>query len=648
MSYLKFDKEQLVNLEYSLNREILRSNRAGSYISTTLNGCNTRKYHGLLVCPIENFANDKHVLLSSLDTTVLQQNTAFNLGIHRYKGGTYDPKGHKYIKDIVFDKVPKIRYRIGGVVLTMERLLVEKQEQILIRYTLEKAQSKTILRFKPFLAFRNVHKLSKSNMFANTKFQKIENGISMKIYEGFPNLHMQISKKNEFIPFPDWYYDIEYSKELNRGYEHLEDLYVPGYFEVHVKTGESIVFAAGTSETKAISLKQRFTKEVKKRGGRVDFLNSLKNASEQFITQKNNKTDIIAGFPWYGSISRQTLISLPGISFALNKTELFPKILNHYKRYLKKGLLPDKIDEITPEYHSPDASLWFIWSIQQYFKQEQNAKKIWADYGDSIIEILKNFKNSTPDYLHHTSSGLLYTEKPQVALTWMNSTVNGVPVVQRSGLTVELNALWFNALCFALDLADFAGKKEFIEEWKEEVNKTSIGFLNTFWNNDHGHLADVVFNNISDWSIRPNMVIAAAMDYSPLSPEQKKSVLSITKRKLLTNRGLRTLSPDHLRYKGFVEGNPNERETAIHQGAVHPFLIQFFVEAYLKIHKRGGIPFVKQITDSFEEELTEHCIGTISEMYNGTPPHRAKGAVSQAWNVAGVFYATKLIEECND
>ena len=230
----------------------------------------------------------------------------------------------------------------------------------------------------------------------------------------------------------------------------------------------------------------------------------------------------------------------------------------------------------------------------------------------------------------------------------MNSLVDGNPVVQRAGFTVELNALWFNALCFSLDLADFAGEKNFIERWKDEVNKSSIGFLETFWTNDHDHLADVVSNGIADWSVRPNMVIAAAMDYSPLNTEQKKSILSVTKRKLLTNRGLRTLSPDHLRFKGLVEGNQNERETAIHQGAVHPWLIQFFVEAYLRIHKRGGLPFVKQIMESFEDELTEHCVGTVSEMYNGTPPHRAKGAISQAWNVAGVFYATKLVEEYNE
>ncbi|MFW5773965.1 MAG: glycogen debranching enzyme N-terminal domain-containing protein, partial [Tangfeifania sp.] len=295
MSYLKFDKEQLINLEYSMNREILRSNRAGSYISTTLNGCNTRKYHGLLVCPIDNFGGEKHVLLSSLDVSLLQEKEEFNLGIHRYKGGVYYPKGHKYIQNIKFDQIPAITYRIGSVVLVMERILVEKKEQVLIKYTLEKAPGETTFRFKPFLAFRNIHALSKANMFINSRYQNVENGISTKLYEGYPNLFMQFSRAPEYVPVPDWYFDVEYSKELIRGYDFLEDLFVPGYFELKLNEGECVVFSAGTEEINPGSLKQRFTRELNKRTRRYTFGSSLKNAAEQFIVTKKNSTDVIAG-----------------------------------------------------------------------------------------------------------------------------------------------------------------------------------------------------------------------------------------------------------------------------------------------------------------------------------------------------------------
>jgi len=644
MSYLKFDKEQLINLEYSLNREILRSNRAGSYISTTLNGCNTRKYHGLLVCPIENFGGEKHVLLSSLDVSLIQEEEEFNLGIHRYKGGVYEPKGHKYIRHIEFDQIPKISYRIGNTVLIMERILIEKKEQILILYTLEKAPEKTTFQFRPFLAYRNIHALSKANMFVDTRYRNVTNGIGTKMYEGYPELFIQFSHEAEFVPVPDWYYDVEYLKELHRGYEYLEDLFVPGYFELQMEQGESVVFSASTEAANPVSLKQRFTKELNKRTRRYTFISSLKNASEQFVLHKKDETDIIAGFPWYNSITRQTFISLPGLALAQNNNQLYEEVLDTYTNYLNNGLFPDFIHEKIHTYNSADVSLWFIWAIQQYAKNHKKLTAIWDKYGPAIKEILENYNTSSPLFLSITPDGLIYAEKENTALTWMNSHVHGVPVVQRDGLTVETNALWYNAVCFALELAKTAGDNEFIKQWEKMPGKIGAAFLKTFWNKEHNHLADVVRNKSTDWAIRPNMVIAAAMPFSPLSKEQKKLVLSVAKKKLLTKRGLRSLSPDHLRYKGSVFGSPEEREAAIHQGAVWPWLMPFFVEAYLDIHQAGGLPFVKQFMEFFEEEMTEHCIGTLSEMYDGNPPHNAKGAISQAWNVAGVYYAIDLVQ----
>ena len=644
MSYLNFDKEQLINLEYSLNKEILRSNRAGAYTSTTINGCNTRKYHGLLVCPISKFGGEKHVLLSSLDETIIENGSEFNLGIHRYRGGTYEPKGHKYISNVEFNRIPKITYRVGNVLLTKEQLLVEKEQQVLIKYTLVEAALPIKLRFKPFLAFRQIHQLSKANMFVNRKFSKVGNGISMKLYDKFPNLFMQFSKKAEFIPVPDWYYNIEYSEELNRGYDYLEDLFVPGYFELPLKKGESIIFAAGTEQANTVSLKQLFTKEESSRTERSTFLSSLDNAAGQFVMHKNNETDIIAGFPWYDSITRQTFISLPGLCLSLNDSNNCKNVLDTYKPFLKNGFFPDQIHQKNLTYHSADAPLWFIWTIMKYHKKYKHPKEIWEEYGGAIHEILRSYKNSTLKYIGTTREGLIFAQKENTPLTWMNSSVDGRPVVQREGMAVEINALWYNAICFAVELAGLAGDQAFVEQWKGMIKKVGDAFLKTFWNEGHNHLADVVKDGKPEWSVRPNMVIAVAMDYSPLSAEQQKSVLSVAKRKLLTKRGLRTLSPDHIRYKGAVEGGPNERELAIHQGAVWPWLIQFFVEGYLKIHKKGGLPFIKQLMEDFEEDMTEHCIGTMSEMYNGNPPHKAKGAISQAWSVAGVVYATHMIQ----
>lgn len=242
MSYLNFNKNELVNLEYSLQREYLRTNHSGAYSSGTLAGCNTRKYHGLLIVKLNELDGGKYVLLSSLDETIIQHDAQFNLGLHKYPGDFYDPKGHKYLRNFEFDTIPKMTYRVGGVLLTKSMLLVEDENQVIVKYTLEDAHSPTLLRFKPFLAFRNVHSLSKANMVANSKYTPINNGIKIRLYEGYPELYMQFSKAVDFVPVPAWYRSIEYMKEQARGYDYQEDLLVPGYFELPIRKGEVIFF----------------------------------------------------------------------------------------------------------------------------------------------------------------------------------------------------------------------------------------------------------------------------------------------------------------------------------------------------------------------------------------------------------------------
>lgn len=643
MSYLKFDKSRLVNLEYSLSREVLRSNRAGSYISTTISGCNTRKYHGLLICPVDELDGDKHVLLSSFDETIIQHGAEFNLGIHKYQDDYYEPKGHKYIRDYEVDRVPKTTFRVGGVVLTKERILVQNEQQLLTKYTLEEANSPTILRFKPFLAFRNVHSLSKANLYAKTKYQPVTNGIKMKLYDGYPYLYMQFSKPVEFIPVPNWYNDIEYLKEKNRGYEYKEDLFVPGYFELPIKKGESIVFAASTQEAKIHGLKAKYKRELDTRPPRDTFMSNLINAAEQFFQRIGKTNEIIAGFPWYKPMPRQTFVSLPALSLDLDEIDVFEEVIDTQLKYLKNGLFPTVNEKHNQAYHSMDTPLWFFWALQQYVIETKNGKHIWKKYGAAMKQILNAYANGTDFHIKMLESGLIFGEAENLALTWMDSCVDGKPVVQRGGLPVEVNALWYNAICFAIEIAGTVGDKDFVKQWEGYPGLIADSFMRTFWSDEKGYLADCVKDGNKDWSIRPNMVIAAALDYSPLDREKQKQVLSIAKQQLLTPRGLRTLSPENPDYEGICAGSVAEREKTLHQGTVWPWLLMFFVEGYLKIHKRGGMPFVKKLIEGFEEEMTEHCIGTIPENYNGNPPHQGKGAISQAWSVAAVIRAYKMI-----
>jgi predicted glycogen debranching enzyme len=644
MSYITFTPLQLTNIDFTSKREIIRTNRGGAYTSTTINGCNTRKYHGLLVIPADAFDGEKHVLLSQIDETIIHKETSFHLAVRRYKGEYYEPRGNKYLNSFAYNKVPKYTYRVGNIILSRERLLVEQKQQILIKYTLEESSEPVRLQLRPFMAFRNIHDLSRSNSYARGEITPVANGISLRLYDNYPMLCMQFSKEVLYRNDPHWYMDIEYEKEKNRGYDYLEDLYTSGYFELSLKRGESVIFSASVSEDVPNTFKTRFAKELRKRTLQSSFDESLKNAAKQFVWHKNIGADIIAGFPWYGSISRQTFIALPGLRLTGLKQKLCMKVIETYLPYLYNGVFPRSIADKDLIYDTADASLWFIWCVQQFRKLGMRSGELWDRYGSVIKEILGNYRKGNAVVVT-LENGLLFSADQGEAHTWMNSYADGRPVVPRYGMPVELNALWYNAVNFGLELAHAAGEEEFVESWKTMPEIIGDSFLNAYWDDNKGYLADVYNGFHTDWSVRPNMVIAAAMDYTPLSREQQREIADLAMHTLLTPRGLRTLSPQDQAYRGAIEGHASQRESATHNGAVHPWLFQFYCILCLRLHKKSGIAHLKTIIDGFKDEMTEHCLGTISEMYNGDPPHTAKGALSQAWNVAAILYCRHLISQ---
>jgi len=643
MDYLKFDKSELINLEYSLSREVIRSNRAGSYASTTLVGCNTRKYHGLLVCPLDEIDGQRHVLLSTLDATVVQHDKEFNFGIHKYEGDNYVPRGHKYFRDFDTLKGSHITYRVGGVVLSRQILLVQQQQQVLIRYTLEDAHSDTLLRLKPFLAFRNYHALSKANLMANTRYAEVKNGIMSKLYENYPGLYMQLSKKAEFVPAPDWYYNIEYMEEQKRGYEYKEDLYVPGYFEMPIRKGESIIFSASTEEASPQGLKRKFQIEYDRRIPKDSFMNCLLNSAQQFVVRKEDRTEIVAGYHWFGIWGRDTFISLPGITMATGDLKTAIEVLDTMIKRMKGGLFPNTGSDENPVYNSVDAPLWFIWTLQQYEKYDPGFD-IWKKYGKVIKDILEHYRNGTLFNIHMLDNGLLYAGEEGVALTWMDAMIDGKPVNPRMGCPVEVNALWYNAVCQALKWSKSRDPK-FQKEFKALPELIKGSFVEKFWYAEKGYLADYVSGDFRDLSVRPNQVIATALEFSPLESEMKKSVLDNVESELLTPRGLRTLSPKNVLYEGVYAGDQRSRDKAYHNGTVWPWLLEHFAKGYLEIHKKSGLSLIKRLYEGFEEEMVSHGVGSISEIFDGNPPHYPKGSISQAWSVAALIRISEMIEK---
>ncbi len=644
MSYLKFEKALMTNLQESLPKELLRTNRSGAYSCSTIVDCNIRKYHGLLVVPVPELDDDNHVLLSSLDVTVIQHGAEFNLGLHKYQGNNFSPLGHKYIREFDCDKVPTTLYRVGGVILKKEVVFQHYEDRILIRYTLVDGHSATTLRFRPFLAFRSVRQFTHENATASRDYSGVDNGIKTCMYAGYPDLYMQFSKKNEFKFCPDWYRGVEYPKEQERGYASNEDLYVPGYFEMDIKKGESIVFAAATSEIKTTSLKKLFDKEVDERAPRDNFFHCLVNAAHQFHRrEKNDDRYIQAGYPWFKCRARDTFISLPGLTLSIEENDYFELVMQTamrgYYEFMEDKPLTTHITEI----EMPDVPLWAIWALQQYAK-ETSKEECYKKYGQFIKDVINFIRDNKHPNLELMENGLLYTNGKDKAVTWMNSTANGRPVVPRTGYIVEFNALWYNALCFCAALVGTAGEEDAQQELLAQAEVTKKSFVDTFLN-EYGYLYDYVDGNMMDWSVRPNMIFPVAFDYSPLSQDQKKKVLDICTRELLTPKGLRSLSPKSGGYNPIYVGPQTQRDYAYHQGTAWPWLGGFYMEASLKLYKRTRLSFVERQMVGYDDEMSYHCLGTISELFDGNPPFSGRGAISFAMNVAEILRALELLEK---
>ena len=643
MSYLRFEKATMTNLEESLPKELLRTNRSGAYSCSTIVDCNIRKYHGLLVVPVPELDDENHVLLSSLDCTVIQHGAEFNLGLHKYQGNNFSPKGHKYIREFDCDKVPTTLYRVGGVVLKKEFLFQNYEDRLLIRYTLVDAHSATTLRFRPFLAFRSVRQFTHENSTASRVYHQVDGGIKTCMYAGYPDLYMQFSKKNEFIFQPDWYRGVEYPKEQERGYASNEDLYVPGYFEMTIKKGESIVFAASTSEIKTTRLKKLFDEEVALRAPRDNFFHCLVNAAHQFhIRTKNDERYLLAGYPWFKCRARDTFIALPGLTLSIEEDDYFELVMasaeKEYRNFMA-GKPQGRIYEI----EKPDVPLWAIWSIQQYAK-EVGKDACLKKYGKFVQDLVDFILADKHPNLTVEENGLLHTEGKDVAVTWMNSTANGHPVVPRTGYIVEFNALWYNALKFAASLAEEKKNEKRQQQLDTLAEQVKTSFVETFLN-EYGYLFDYVDGNMMDWSVRPNMIFAVALDYSPLNKEQKKSVLDICTRELPTPKGLRSLSPKSGGYNPIYVGPQNQRDYAYHQGTAWPWLGGFYMEACLKLYKRTRLSFIERQMVGYEDEMSYHALGTISELFDGNPPFHGRGATSFAMNVGEILRTLELLEK---
>jgi predicted glycogen debranching enzyme len=593
-----------------------------------------------MVAPIDQ-SDRTYVLLSSLDETVMQHDQSFNLALHRFDG-TYEPRGHKYITDFEYTPVPTITYRVGGVVLKKELLWVHNRTQLMIRYTLVDAHSETTLRLRPLLAFREKHALSKANMEADGRAYPIPYGVKCRLYNGFPWLHMQLNKEDaEFIPAPDWYYNFEYRKEIARGYEGHEDLLTTGYFEFKIKKGESVIFSAATDYMATPeTITEVYEQQIAHRTHKIDFLSCLQHSARQFIIRRpGDRTEVVAGYPWFGSFMEDTFMALPGLTLAQGRKEDCIDALDTAIRDIKEsGLLEGR--SVPP---AVDAPLWLFYTLQQ-LEGHMTQKEIWAKYGDVMKGILEAYRAGFYEDIRLHDNGLVWAwaDRP---LTWMGTIIDGQAVTPRRGYPVELQALWYNAVSYTLALAKKQGDKAFVAEWKGMPEKTKRSFIEKFWLEEEGYLADYVNYDEVNKFIRCNMVVACGLDYTMLDDEKMVRNIMTIRDHLLTSRGLRTLSPRNILYKSNYNEDQRSQDLASRNGSAWIWPLVFYVKACFALSGERYYKEAKALLEDFDSELQTKCVGSISERFEGDPPHGPRGSVSHATSVAGLLLINQMVEK---
>lgn len=633
MAFLKFNKSELVNLSYSLKREIICANKTGAYCNTSIVTCNTRRYHGLLAVPIDAFGGKKHLLLSSLDESLILNGKQFNLGIHCY-GSVYEPRGHKYIIDFEADPVPKITYRVGEIVFTKSILLVPDSDQVMIRFELVNAPAKVKLLLTPFLAFRDIHALTDENPNARTEGWEIPNGMAFNLYDGFPDLNMQFNTKDvSFETAPCWYKGITYSDEYRRGFACKEDLYVPGHFETEMKPGDAIVFSASVAIANPSGLKRKFDSFVARAAKITTYHEQLVHCADLLKQDRGGHKMITAGFSWlYTGLLRETLEALPGLTLYANgdKAE-FEEILDN--------LIADNQERLFHRTTQVEAPLRLAGALGRYIEYGADPKAVWKKYGPTVKGILESYLPGRRVEVAMQPNGLLWAQLDHWALSWMNTYVDGNPVTERAGYQVETNAMWFQSILFAVTMEREYSPSDstFLKEWSHILDLIRENFQNTFWNARAGYLADYVDNAGQHLEVRPNMLYALVGEDIPVEPEIAQRVLQVIDNELVTRRGIRTLSPRHSEYKGVYEGSQTDRDLAYYNGCCLTSLLGPYCEVCFKMKGAAFLNKAQWLVNGFYEDLNKHGVGAFSELYDGDPPHEPHGAISSALSTAALL-----------
>ncbi len=658
-----FNTDICHDLSLATEKEWLETNGIGGYASSTIIGANTRRYHGLLMAATRPPLG-RTLLLSKLEEFLCMNGEELPLSTNIYPNAVH-PEGYKNLVRFSLNPFPTFEYSLNGISIKKMVFMVHGENTTVTLYQArcvgERPHAPT-LKVRVMVAFRDYHWLTHENPGFNADYQHLTNRICLKPYEGLPALYLyhnaHATDKASF-----WYKNMEYPKEIERGLDAHEDHFSPFALCFDLKNESDCYVVASTREFDAIDVSELLKKEITLRekdsqaehgdresgglgqGGKLlQLRESLLSVSDSFIVKReNDKKSIIAGYHWFGDWGRDTMISLTGLTLVQGGFEDARDILLSFARYVSKGMIPNRFPDYdeTPEYNTVDASLWYIQAVYQYLRFAKDINTIRKDLFGVLKEIVEHYRKGTRYNIHADDDGLIYAGFDGVQLTWMDAKVGDWVVTPRMGKAVEINALWYNALKIMSFLAREMGLNNEGKDYSSLAKKVRKSFNNAFWFDEGQYLYDYIDGATRSSAIRPNQIFAVSLPYSMLSLQRKRNVVEIAKEHLLTPYGLRSLSPRDKDYMGRHCGNVYERDRSYHQGTVWAWLIGPYISAYTRAYggQKDTLRYIKGLFAPFYDQLFDAGLGTVSEVFDGDPPHTPRGCISQAWSVAEILRA---------
>jgi predicted glycogen debranching enzyme len=636
---LNKDKVSLQNFSESCQLEWLETNGLGGWSGSSLSGCNTRRYHGLLMAAT-NPPAERMLLVSKLDETIIFDGKRFDLGTNSY-GDSLFPQGIQYLSSFKKDFFPEWIYEAAGIRIRKTITMVNGENTTLIRYEVLNADRPFTLQLLPLIAARGYHELQHAynNIFWDVDF---ENGLfHNQPFKGAPDIFISVPGST-YQPVNKWYYHFNYLQEKYRGLDFEEDLFNHGVFNVLLRDGDALHIIISTENPAGRNPDTLFETEKLRKLSLIttvpgDLLRQLVLASDQFIVKRDQLKTVIAGYHWFTDWGRDTMISLPGLCLGTGRYEDAKKIINVFAKSVSEGMLPNRFQDNKepPEYNNADGTLWYFNAVYSYLQITNDRKFILKEILPVLKGIIEWHFKGTRYNIHVDSDGLLFAGEQGQQLTWMDARIGNWVVTPRMGKPVEIEALWYNALKIYETLLTLNGETYEANKIFERAEQAKKSFEEKFWFTEGNYLIDVIDQDgIRDSSLRPNQVFALSLPFPLIDGEKAKSVMHILRTKLYTPVGLRSLSPDDKRYKGHYGGNTFLRDSSYHQGTVWSWLLGPYIEAGMKSAGETFRTEALDAIDRFTYHLNECCIGTVSEIFDGDAPHHPRGCVAQAWGVA--------------